>query len=225
MTLTILLVDDHQMMREGLRAILEKVDNYLVVGEAGSGREAVRLVRELSPDIVVMDVAMSDMNGIEATREIRANAPATQVVALSSYSDRRYVAAILAAGACAYVLKTDAYAELQRAVDAASQHMKYLCAGVTSEVIESALQSGTDGSVYELLAPREREVLQLLAEGLTSSEMAKHLGVATSTIETHRKNIMRKLDVHNVAELTKYAIREGLTSLEEGSHRGSGTSS
>ena len=218
MTLRILLVDDHQMMREGLRAILEKVDGYSVVGEAGSGREAVRMVREISPDIVVMDVAMNDMNGIEATREIRANAPATQVVALSSYSDRRYVTAILDAGACAYVLKADAYGELQRAVEAASKRMKYLCAAVTSEVIESALQRGTNGSVYELLAPREREVLQLLAEGLTSSEMAKRLSVSTSTVETHRRNIMRKLDVHNVAELTKYAIREGLTSLEVASH-------
>ncbi len=213
MTLRILLVDDHQMMREGLRSILEKVDDYSVVGEAGSGREAVRLVRELSPDIVVMDVAMSGMNGIEATREIRANAPATQVVALSSYSDRRYVTAILDAGACAYVLKADAYDDLQRAVDAAAQGMKYLCSGVTSEVIESALQRGTNGSVYELLAPREREVLQLVAEGLTSSQIAQSLSVSTSTIETHRRNIMRKLDVHNVAELTKYALREGLTSL------------
>jgi two-component system NarL family response regulator len=225
MTLRILLVDDHQMMREGLRSILEKVDDYSVVGEAGSGREAVRLARKLSPDVVVMDVAMSGMNGIEATREIRADAPATQVVALSSYSDRRYVTAILGAGACAYVLKADAYGELQRAVEAAAQGMMYLCSGVTAEVIESALQKGTNGSVYELLAPREREVLQLLAEGLTSSEMAKRLSVATSTIETHRRNIMRKLDVHNVAELTKYAISEGLTSLETGSHRGSGTSS
>jgi len=219
MTLRILLVDDHQMMREGLRAILEKVDGYSVVGEAGSGREAVRMVREISPDIVVMDVAMSDMNGIEATREIRANAPATQVVALSSYSDRRYVTAILDAGACAYVLKADAYDELQRAVEAASKRMKYLCAGVTSEVIESALERGLSGSVYDLLAPREREVLQLLAEGLTSPEMAKRLSIAISTIETHRGNIMRKLDVHNVAELTKYAIREGMTSLEVGSPR------
>ena len=217
MTLRILLVDDHQMMREGLRAILEKVDGYSVVGEAGSGREAVRMVREISPDIVVMDVAMNDMNGIEATREIRANAPATQVVALSSYSDRRYVTAILDAGACAYVLKADAYGELQRAVEAASKRMKYLCAAVTSEVIESALERGLSGSVYDLLAPREREVLQLLAEGLTSPEMAKRLSIAISTIETHRANIMRKLDVHNVAELTKYAIREGLTSLEVGS--------
>jgi two-component system NarL family response regulator len=225
MTLRILLVDDHRMMRDGLRSILEKVDDYSVVGEAGSGREAVRLARKLSPDVVVMDVAMSGMNGIEATREIRADAPATQVVALSSYSDRRYVTAILGAGACAYVLKADAYGELQRAVEAAAQGMKYLCSGITAEVIESALQKGTNGSVYELLAPREREVLQLLAEGLTSSEMAKRLSVATSTIETHRRNIMRKLDVHNVAELTKYAISEGLTSLETGSHRGSGTSS
>lgn len=214
MTLKILLVDDHQMMREGLRAILEKVDNYSVIGEAGSGREAVRLVQTLAPDIVVMDVAMSDMNGIEATRAIRSDCPETKVVALSSHSDRRYVQAILDAGASGYVLKADAYDELVRAVEAAAHGRKYLCAEVTTQVIESALQQGTPGSVYELLGAREREVLQLLAEGLTSSQIAQRLSVSTSTVETHRRNIMRKLDLHSVAELTKYAIREGVTSVE-----------
>jgi DNA-binding NarL/FixJ family response regulator len=210
----ILLVDDHKLMREGLRSILEKEAAFSIVGEAGSGREAVRLAEKLRPDVVVMDVAMSDLNGIEATRQIKALVPKTAVVALSSHSDRRYVKAILDAGASAYVLKANAYEQLKRGVDAACRGLKYLCAEVTSQIIDSALQEGTAGSVWEILGAREREVLQLLAEGLTSSQIAQRLHVSPSTVETHRRNIMRKLDVHNVAELTKYAIREGLTPLD-----------
>jgi two-component system NarL family response regulator len=213
-TTRILLADDHQMVREGLRAVLERTSAFRVVGEAASGREAVQLAQALRPDVVVMDIAMAEMNGIEATRQIRAAFPATAVVALSSHPDRRYVKAALDAGACAYVLKSNACVQLERAVTAATRGLKYLSAEITAGVIESALREGTAGSVYELLGAREREVLQLLAEGLTSGEIAARLCVSTSTIETHRRNIMRKLDIHNVAELTKYAIREGITSLE-----------
>jgi DNA-binding NarL/FixJ family response regulator len=213
-TTRVLLVDDHRLMREGLRAILEKDAAFRVVGEAGNGREAVRLAETLHPEVVVMDVAMGDMNGVEATRQIKALSPKTAVVALSSYSDPRYVKAILEAGASAYVLKANAYDQLLRGVDAARKGLKYLCAEVTSQIVESALQEGTPTSVYEILGAREREVLQLLAEGLTSSEIGQQLHVSSSTIETHRRNIMRKLDVHNVAALTKYAIREGLTPLD-----------
>jgi two-component system NarL family response regulator len=213
-TTRILLADDHQMVREGLRAVLERTSAFRVVGEAASGREAVQLAQALRPDVVVMDIAMAEMNGIEATRQIRAAFPATAVVALSSHPDRRYVKAALDAGACAYVLKSNACDQLERAVTAATRGLKYLSAEITAGVIESALREGTAGSVYELLGAREREVLQLLAEGLTSGEIAARLCVSTSTIETHRRNIMRKLDIHNVAELTKYAIREGITSLE-----------
>jgi two-component system NarL family response regulator len=220
-TTRILLVDDHQMVREGLRGILEKEGSLSVVGEAGSGREAIELARRCRPDVVVMDVAMSDMNGIEATRQIRDLVPGARVVALSSHSDRRYVKAILDAGANGYVLKANAYDELLRAVDAARKDRKYLAAEVTSAIIESALREGTEGSVYDLLGAREREVLQLLAEGLTSAEIAQRLHVSTSTVETHRRNIMRKLDIHNVAALTKYAIREGLTALEAAPAEGS----
>jgi len=213
----VLLVDDHQMVREGLRAILERSEGCTVVGEAASGREAVELARSLKPDVVVMDVAMSDLNGIEATRQIQSLVPGCAVVALSSHSDRRYVMAILAAGASGYVLKANAYEQLARGVRAAARGMKYLSPDVTSEVIEAAFrEEHLRGSVYEILGPREREVLQLLAEGFTSIQIAERLGVSPSTAETHRRNIMRKLDVHNVAELTKYAIREGLTTLESG---------
>lgn len=214
MATSILLVDDHQMVRQGLRAILEQDDALVVVGEAGSGREATRLVDELHPEVVVMDVAMPDMNGIEATRQIRAARPRTQVVALSSHSDSRYVAAILEAGACGYVLKTNLVDDLARAVAAAARGLTYLCPEVTSGIVERSLREGMVGSVYEILGPRERETLQLLAEGFTSAQIAGRLHVSTSTVETHRRNIMRKLDLHNVAELTKYAIREGLTSLD-----------
>lgn len=214
MSTRILLVDDHQMVREGLRAILEKDGAFSVVGEAGDGREAIRLAQKLRPDVVVMDVAMRDMNGIEATRQIRSLVPSARIVALSSHSDRRYVKAVLDAGASGYVLKANAYEQLVRAIDAALRRLKYLSAEVTATVIEGVLREGMPGSVYQILGAREREVLQLLAEGLTSSQIAQRLHVSTSTVETHRRNIMRKLDLHNVADLTRYAIREGLTSIE-----------
>lgn len=219
MTLRVLLVDDHQMVREGLRAILERDAWCRVVGEASGGREAVRLARELTPDVIVMDVAMSDLNGIEATRQILSQAAGARIVALSSHSDRRYVKAILRAGAFGYVLKANAYDELRRAVETAAAGKKYLCADVTEPLIESALGGGAEGSAFEILGSRELEVLQLLAEGLTSSEIAKRLFVATSTVETHRRNITRKLDLHSVAELTKYAVREGVSSLDAASRR------
>lgn len=210
----ILLADDHRIMREGLRAILERSGEFQVVGEATGGREAVRLVEKLRPEVVVMDIVMEDLNGIEATRQIKAIAPRTAIVALSSHADRRYVQAILDAGASGYVLKANAYEQLAEAVRVAFQGMRYLCPEVTSEVIESALRKGAAGSVWEILGSREREVLQLIAEGLTSPEISLRLNVSTSTVDTHRRNIMRKLDVHNVADLTRYAIREGLTPLE-----------
>ncbi|MCB1741493.1 MAG: response regulator transcription factor [Gammaproteobacteria bacterium] len=217
MSIRVLLVDDHQMVREGLRAVLERDEpRYAVVGEASSGREAVRLARSLQPDVIVMDVAMNDLNGIEATRQICAAEGAAPVVALSSYADRRSVKAILGAGASGYVLKANAYAELRQAIEAAVAGRKYLCSDVTNDIIETALEGGRGGGVsaYDLLGARELEVLQLLAEGLTSAEIAKRMSVAVSTVETHRRNIMKKLDIHSVAELTKYAIREGISSLE-----------
>jgi DNA-binding NarL/FixJ family response regulator len=215
-SIRVLLVDDHELMREGLRAILEKEPDVEVIGEAQSGREAVEQVRALAPDLVIMDVAMKDLNGIEATRQIRAANGGTKVVALSSYSDRRYVTAILAAGASAYVLKANAYDNLRRAVDAVIQGKGYLCPEVAGAVIDVATASRpSDSSVYFLLGPREREVLQLLAEGLTSPQIAARLHVSTATVDSHRRNLMGKLGIHSVAELTKYAIREGLTPLEE----------
>jgi DNA-binding NarL/FixJ family response regulator len=216
MTIRLLLVDDHELMRQGLRAILEGEQGVEVIGEATDGRSAVALARELSPDVVVMDIAMKDMNGMEATRQIRAEAPRVKVVGLSSHADVRYVRAMLDAGACGYVLKADAFDNLRRAIDAASQGRSYLCPEVTQAVINhSARNPGGPGDAQNgSLSPREKEVLQLLAEGKSSPEIAKQLFLATSTVETHRRNIMRKIGIHSVADLTKYAIREGLTSLD-----------
>jgi DNA-binding NarL/FixJ family response regulator len=215
-TIRLLLVDDHELMRQGLRSILERESGVDVIGEAATGREAVELARTLSPDVVVMDVAMKELNGIEATRQIRGECPGVKVIALSSHSDSRYVAAILDAGACGYVLKANAYDDLRRALDAARQGKSYLCPDVTQAVVGASLRrpGSADAAAAASLSPREREVLQLLAEGLSSPEIGKRLFVATSTVETHRRNIMRKLGIHSVADLTKWAIREGLTPLE-----------
>lgn len=215
MTIRLLLVDDHELMREGLRSILDCEPDVEVVGEASSGRAAVALTRELNPDLVVMDVAMKDLNGIEATRQIRAEYPTMKVIGLSSHSDSRYVNAILEAGACGYVLKANAYDDLRRAVDAARKGKTYLCADVTEAVIGASLRGTGADSGRASLSPREREVLQLLAEGLSSPDIGSRLFVATNTVETHRRNIMRKLGIHSVADLTKYAIREGLTPLDQ----------
>ena len=184
-------------------------------GEAG--RAAVELARSLEPDVVVMDVAMKDLNGIEATRQMRSALPNVKVIALSSHSDSRYVNAMLDAGACGYVLKANAYDDLRRALEAAQQGKSYLCPDVTESVVGASLRERklNRAPAHASLSPREREVLQLLAEGLSSPEIGQRLFVATSTVETHRRNVMRKLRIHSVADLTKYAIREGLTSLED----------
>lgn len=212
----VLLVDDHELMREGLRSILERDEDVEVVGEAASGHAAVELARTLGPQVVIMDVAMKDSNGIEATRRIRSECPEVQVIALSSHSDSRYVNAMLDAGACGYVLKANAYDDLRRALAAAQKGRSYLCPDVTEAVVGSRRRAeGAAAPARAPLSSREREVLQLLAEGLSSPEIGKRLYVATSTVETHRRNVMRKLGIHSVADLTKYAIREGLTSLED----------
>ena len=150
-----------------------------------------------------MDVAMKDLNGIDATRQIRAACPEVQVIALSSHSDSRYVSAMLDAGACGYVLKANAYDDLRQALDAARQGKSYLCADVTKGVVDASLRGAGAVTACASLSEREREVLQLLAEGLSSPQIGKRLFVATSTVETHRRNIMRKLGIHSVADLTK----------------------
>ncbi|HUU09807.1 MAG TPA: response regulator transcription factor [Phycisphaerae bacterium] len=216
MDLKILLVDDHQIIREGLRSLIEKERGMKVVGEAANGREAVRLARELAPDVVVMDVSMPDLNGIEATRQIASRVPAARVVALSMHSDRRFVAEMLRAGALGYLLKESAFDELARAVRAVAAGGTYLSPAVAGDVVEGFVQGDRPptGSVVAALTPRQREVLQLVAEGWTTKRMAAHLHVSPKTIETHRLQVMQTLGIESVAELTKFAVREGLTSLD-----------
>ena len=216
MSTRILLVDDHKMMRDGLRAILNRRQDFEVVGEAADGRSALNLVAENSPDVVVMDVGMPQMNGIEATRQIRKEAPDARVIALSTHSDKRYVQNMIAAGASGYVLKEAASEDLLRAVDAVSRGEHYLSPQITGVVFDSLRgRPARDAtSAYALLGTREREVLQLLAEGLTSKEIAARLNLSTKTVETHRRNIGQKLDLHSIASLTKFAVREGLTTLD-----------
>jgi two-component system NarL family response regulator len=216
MSIRIVLVDDHQMFRDGLRSILVAQGGVEVIGETGDGNSAVEMVATLTPDVVIMDIGMHGLNGVEATRRIKAENPEVRVVALSTYSDKRYVLSMLEAGASGYVLKAAAVDEVCRAVRAAAEGKRYLSPDITGVVVDAHLgapaQPGTSSS--SLLGPREREILQLLAEGHSSPEIARRLHVATSTVETHRRNIMKKLDAHSIAELTKYAIREGLTPLE-----------
>lgn len=216
MTIKILVADDHQLVREGLRSLLENEPDLEVAGEAETGRKAVQLVRSLKPDLIIMDVSMPDLNGIEATRHIISECPEAKVLALSMHSDRRFVADILKAGASGYLLKDCAFEELVSAIRAVVIGQTYMSPGITGPVIQDYLRrlSDPDHSAASLLTPREREVLQLLAEGQTTKQMAGRLNVSVKTVETHRRRLMEKLRIFSVAELTKYAIREGLTSLE-----------
>lgn len=217
MSIRVLLVDDHKMMREGLRALLSTVNDIEVVGEASDGRAALDLVRTLAPDVVVMDVGMPELNGIEATRRIRTEHGRVKVIALSTHTDKRYVHHMLEAGASGYLLKIGAHEELIQAVRAASLGNTYLSPAIAGLVVTRSTtpRTETDVTAYSALGSREREVLQLVAEGKTSAETAKEMHISIKTVETHRRNITQKLGLHGTAELTKYAIREGLTSLEK----------
>ncbi len=214
MPIKIILADDHKIVRQGLRTMLEKEADIEVLGEADDGRMAVRLARELSPQVVIMDVGMPDLNGIEATRQVLAECPGVKVIGLSMHSDRRFVMNMLKAGASGYLLKDSAFEELATAIRMVLTNKIYLSTEIANVVIKDYLQGGGDESVFSVLSPREREVLQLMAEGKSSRQIADHLNISIKTVETHRMQIMHKLQIFSVAELTKYAIREGLSSLD-----------
>jgi len=214
MSIKVLIADDHRIMREGLRAMLEKEHDIVVLGEAEDGRMIERLARELAPDVIIMDVAMPDLNGIEATRQIVAELPGVKIIALSMHDDRRFVLNMLKAGAAGYMLKDSAFTDLAKAIRVVMSGKTYLSHEVADIVVKDYVSSSqpTESSAFHLLSPREREVLQLLAEGKTSARIGEKLHISVKTVETHRQQIMVKLKIRSVAELTKYAIREGLTS-------------
>jgi DNA-binding NarL/FixJ family response regulator len=212
----ILLADDHTIIRQGLCSLLEKQPDIEVVGEVGDGRKAIESVRELAPDIVIMDITMPNLNGIDATRKIVAEIGGTKVIALSMHSSRRFVTEMLKAGASGYVLKECLFDELVEAIKTVLNGGIYLSPRITGVVVDDYVKRLS--TKYQPEAPdlteRQREVLQLLTEGKSTKQIALQLHVSAKTVESNRRNIMDKLGIHNVAELTKYAIREGLTPLE-----------
>lgn len=215
MSIKVLVADDHKVVREGLRTLIEKQPGMEVIAEAENGRMALKLIKKLSPDIALMDIAMPDLNGIEATRQIVAEAPGTKVIALSMHSDRQFVTRMMSAGASGYLLKDCAFEEVARAIRSVMARQIYLSPKIVSIVVKAFLRrSEPSDSMLSVISPREREVLQLIAEGKTTKQIALRLHISAKTVDTHRRNIMDKLDIHSVAELTKYAIREGLTFLE-----------
>ncbi|HAH30681.1 MAG TPA: DNA-binding response regulator [Elusimicrobia bacterium] len=211
----ILICDDHKIFREGLRALLEKQADIKVVGEARDGIEAVRLTKELSPDIVIMDISMPGLNGIEASRKLAKAHKIARVIALSMHNDRKYVTEIFKAGARAYLLKDSAFEELLDAIKAVNCGRFFLSAGITSLVLSDYIKgpAGDPRSPFNILSSREREVLQLLAEGLRTKEISHKLSLSIKTVETHRKKIMEKIEITSIAGLTRYAVKEGLVSL------------
>jgi len=216
MKLRVLVVDDHAIVRQGLQSLIGSESDMEVVGEAENGRAALQLTGELRPDVVIMDIAMPDLNGMEATRKIARAHPGTRVIALSMHADKRFVSGMLEAGACGYLLKDSAFEELARAIRTVNAGQIYLSPAVAGTVVEGYLGgSPRSGRPAAELTPREREVLQLIAEGLATKQIAGRLAVSVKTVETHRRQVMEKLEVASVAELTKYAIREGLTSVDD----------
>lgn len=215
MSIKVLVADDHKVVREGLRTLIEKQPGMEVIAEAENGRMALKLIKKLSPDIALMDIAMPDLNGIEATRQIVAEAPGTKVIALSMHSDRQFVTRMMSAGASGYLLKDCAFEEVARAIRSVMARQTYLSPEIVTIVVKAFLRrSEPSDSMLSVISPREREVLQLIAEGKTTKQIALRLHISAKTVDTHRRNIMDKLDIHSIAELTKYAIREGLTFLE-----------
>ena len=215
MATKIIIADDHTIMRTGLRALLAPTPGFEIVAEAADGKQAVEMSAAHTPDIVIMDVNMPVLNGVEATKQILAAHPKTRIIVLSAHSDANLIRQSFHAGAVAYLLKDAAFEEVVRAIEATQKGEVYVSSHVAGQVMRSIMQSGLNDAPPDMpLSPREREVLQLVAEGKSTKQVAQQLTVSVKTIETHRQNIMAKLNLFSVAELTKYAIRRGLTSLD-----------
>ncbi len=216
--LKIMLVDNHRVMREGLRILIDSEKDMKVIAEADNGREALSISTKHRPDIILMDVMMPDMNGIEAARRIHSQFETVRVLALSMYDDRHYVAEMLRAGASGYLLKDCAFMELSRAIRTVAEGKFYLSPSISGMVIDEyikMLENGGGEETISTLTSREREILQLIAEGKSTRDIATSINVSVKTVETHRYHIMQKINVTSIAELTKFAIREGLTSVCE----------
>lgn len=215
MTVKILLADDHRMVRQGLRMLLERQPGMRVVAEAEDGLTAVRMAKEHGPDVAIIDVSMPGLNGVEAARKIMAARPGAKVIGLSMYSDRRYVVEMLRSGALGYILKESAFDELVQAIHTVAKGQTFLSSRIADIIIKDYVRTAPGGrtSAFSRLSNREREVLQLLAEGKSTKQIAGQLDLSIKTIETHRKQIMDKLGIHSLAGLTKYAVREGITTL------------
>jgi two-component system, NarL family, response regulator NreC len=213
--LRIVLADDHTLVRHGLRKVLQDQSDWEVVGEADDGREAVRLVQELKPDVAILDIAMPRLNGIEATRQIARRFPDVQVLVLSMHADEPYVTQVLRAGATGYLLKDSADTDLIGAVAAVSQKKSFFSPAVAKVMLDDYVRQLADRGItdrYDTLTDREREVFQLIAEGKSNKDVADLLHLSPNTVETHRAHIMEKLDVHNAAEIVLYAVRKGVIS-------------
>jgi len=216
MSIRIVLADDHTILRDGLSRAFQQEDDMEIVGQASDGHAAVEMARELRPNIVVMDINMPSLNGIEATREIQREAPGVRVIALSMHSEKPCIKEIFRAGASAYLVKNCGFDELARAVRAVAAGMTYVSPSISAVVVGDFMRAEekTAPTAFSLLSAREREIVQLLAEGGTIKQIALRLHISPKTVEAHRLRIMNKLQLDTVAQLTKYAIREGLTSPE-----------
>lgn len=216
MSIRIIIADDHKIVRDGLRTLIEKEPGMEVIAEAENGRKAVKLAQKLAPNVLIMDVSMPDLNGIEATERIKAELPSVKIIALSMHSDRRFVLGMLEAGASGYLLKDCAFGELANSIRHVMTGNSYLSPKIADIVVSGYLNKVPNSATtaHTILTSREREILQLLAEGLTAKEIAAHLNLSIKTAETHRRNIMEKLNIHSIAVLTKYAVREGLVTLD-----------
>ncbi len=209
----VLIADDHAVVREGIKLILSREQDIEIVGEAGNGREALDLVAKLKPQVVVMDISMPEMGGIEATKQVKETWPKINVLALTMHEDESYVFQLLKAGASGYVLKRGAAQDLVQAIRSAAKGEAFLYPSVARSVLQDYLkriESGDDRGRYDGLTGREREILALIAEGLSNQEIAQKLYISIKTVQTHRTHIMEKLDLHNRAQLVRYAIRKGL---------------
>ncbi|MFC1490661.1 response regulator [Candidatus Latescibacterota bacterium] len=216
MKIKILIADDHKILREGLRLLLSKEPDFDVIAEASSGKAAIQLACELKPDIILMDISMPDINGIEATKKILSKVPKVKILALSTYSDKRFITEMFNAGASGYLVKDCAFDEVSTAVRTVAANQKFVSPSIMDTVVDLFLDKNIPSKEKTReLTERETEILRMITQGKNTKEIASELFISVKTVDTHRQHIMDKLDIHNVVELTKYAISTGLISIDQ----------